>query len=126
MEWHRLFGKPAPEGLRKDLMLPVVAYRIQELAFGGLKPETRKRLKEVAKALSADRHAQVFSATKIKPGTRLLREWNGKTHVVTAIEGGFGYEGKQFGSLSEVARVITGTRWSGPLFFGLKHRGRDD
>jgi hypothetical protein len=119
-EWQRLFSRPAPEALRKDLMLRVLAYRIQEVAFGGLKPATRKRLQQLAKAIAENPRAPVSPAPSIKPGTRLVREWNGKPNVVTVLEEGFEYSGKRYGSLSEIARLITGTRWSGPLFFGLK------
>lgn len=124
-EWERLFDRPAPEGLRKDLMLRVIAYRMQEVAFGGLKPTLRKRLQHVAKVLASDRHAIIADAPTIKPGTRLVREWRGKPHVVTAIESGFEYAGRRFASLSEIARLITGTRWSGPLFFGLKAKRKE-
>ena len=119
-EWQRLFGRPAPAPLRKDLLIRVLAYRMQEVAYGGLKPATRKRLQQLAKTIAENPRAPISSAPSIKPGTRLVREWNGKPNVVTVLEEGFEYSGKRYGSLSEIARLITGTRWSGPLFFGLK------
>jgi hypothetical protein len=73
-----------------------------------------------------DRAAKtVSSSARIKPGTRLIRQWDGQTHQVTVAEEGFEYKGERYKSLSEIARLITGTRWSGPLFFGLKHIQRD-
>jgi hypothetical protein len=119
-EWERLFGRAAPEHLRKDLLVRIVAYRMQEVTFGGLKSGTRKRLRQIAKALASDPRALVTDSPTIKPGTRLVREWNGKPNVVTVLEKGFEYQGRRYGSLSQIARLITGTRWSGPLFFGLK------
>jgi hypothetical protein len=119
-EWQRLFGRPAPDALRKDLMVRVLAYRIQEARFGNLKPATSKRLQQIAKACAAHPRAPVLDLPAFKSGTRLVREWNGKPHVVTVIKEGFEYAGKRYPSLSRVARLITGTRWSGPLFFGLR------
>jgi hypothetical protein len=119
-EWQRLFGRSAPNALRKDLMVRVLAYRLQEEQFGHLKPATGKRLQRIAKACAAHPGAPVLNLPAFKSGTRLVREWNGKLHVVTVIEDGFEYEGKRYSSLSPVARLITGTRWSGPLFFGLR------
>ena len=101
-------------------MARVLAYRLQEVAFGGLKPATRRRLQQIAKALAADPRASIVDSPSIKPGTRLVREWKGRPHTVTVVEDGFQYSGKRYSSLSEIARLITGTRWSGPLFFGLK------
>jgi Protein of unknown function (DUF2924) len=119
-EWQRLFGRPAPDALRKDLMVRVLAYRIQEWHFGNLKPATSKRLQQIAKACAAHPRAPLSDLPAFKSGTRLVRAWNGKPHVVTVIEDGFEYAGSCYSSLSRVARLITGTRWSGPLFFGLR------
>jgi hypothetical protein len=127
-QWNVLFGRPMPPKLRRDLAIRVVAYRMQEVAFGGLKPSTRKHLKRVAKAIAADPHAPLAGSPAIKAGTRLVRQWNGKVHVVTVLAEAFEYGGRRFSNLSEIARLITGTRWSGPLFFGLKakHKERRD
>ena len=118
--WADLFERASPEKLRKELMVPILAYRMQEKAYGGLKPATRTRLRQLARALEQDPAANIAAVPQIKPGTRLLREWRGETHEVIAEDAGYNYRGKRFDSLSEIARHITGTRWSGPLFFGLK------
>jgi len=101
-------------------MVPILAYRIQEKAYGGLTPATAKRLSALADALEKDRFAVPTDAPQIRSGTRLVREWRGKMHEVLAFENSYEYDGKKFASLSQIARHITGTRWSGPLFFGLK------
>ena len=96
-------------------MIRAVAHKLQELAYGGLSPAARRiliGLKEPASAKPTPR--------ALRPGTELLREWQGTTHRVTVMEDGVVYGGKRYGSLSEVARAITGSRWSGPRFFGLK------
>jgi hypothetical protein len=117
--WQESFAKPAPSRIRRELMIPILAYRIQEKALGGLKKETSSRLCKLAQDL--ERHAACgYLANRIKPGTRLRRQWRGMTHEVTVIREGYLYRGKEYKSLSVIARQITGTRWSGPLFFGLK------
>ena len=95
-------------------------YRLQEKAYGGLSAATRKRLRALAAEIEADPDADFLEVPRIKPGARLIREWQGETHKVTVTEDGFVYAGQRYKSLSEIARLITGTRWSGPLFFGLK------
>ena len=120
--WQELFDKPVHPKLRRDLMIPILAYRIQENAYGGLKPSTRKRLQKLAEELERDPKAQLQPNQQIKTGTKLLRQWQGKTHNVMVLDDGFDYRNKRYESLSEIARQITGTRWSGPLFFGLKQR----
>jgi hypothetical protein len=118
--WQELFAKPAHPKLRRDLMIPILAYRIQEKAYGGLKLSTRKRLQRLAGDLERDPKAQLQPNRQLKTGTKLLRQWQGERHAVTVVDGGFDYRNKRYGSLSEIARQITGTRWSGPLFFALK------
>jgi len=122
--WEELYGMLPPARLGRGLMVRGIAYKIQERALGGLKPAVRRRLIQTAEEIATGRTP---SATPIiiKPGTRLLREWQGVTHEVIVLEDGVQYRGKKWASLSAVAREITGTRWSGPLFFGLKRR-RDD
>lgn len=115
--WMEAFKTDTCPPLRKNLLIPVLAFRLQEQAFGTLPPELRKRLRELTKNSSGS----TISAPAVKPGTRLMREWRGKSHVVTVTEGGYDYQGCRFQSLSEIARQITGTRWSGPLFFGLRN-----
>lgn len=118
--WKELFGAPAPAGLRRELLVKFLAYRIQEQAYGGLSQATRKRLKDLARRIEQDPQIELSAAPQIKIGTRLIREWQGKPHCVTIVESGFEYAGKRYASLSEIARLITGTRWSGPLFFRLR------
>lgn len=120
--WEELFNKPVPERIRKELMVRILAYRIQEQAFGGLNPKIRRRLDQIAAALGKGPNAAIANMARSKPGTRLIRSWQGKTHTVTIEESGYQYLGRQYRSLSEIARHITGTQWSGPLFFGLKSR----
>jgi hypothetical protein len=119
--WQTLWGRAAPAGLRRELMIPILAYRTQEKAYGGLNPEAERRLCKLSAALEGGR-ASPPKERRVKPATRLLREWRGQTHEVIATEQGFLYQGKSQKSLSGIARQITGTRWSGPVFFGLKSR----
>ena len=94
---------------------------MQIRAFGGLKPQTRRALRRItdeARSNTGD-EPETKHKTTLKPGARLLREWNGQTHQVDVLSDGFVYEGEKYRSLSAVARIITSTRWSGPRFFGL-------
>ena len=118
--WHQLFKSSPPHQLRRQLMVRILAYRVQEQAVRGLSASTRQRLHQMARALEKDPAAEISSAPAFRPGTRLIRQWQDRTHVVTVREKGYEYQGSHYHSLSEVARLITGTRWSGPLFFGLK------
>lgn len=121
--WQEHFRKPAPAGVRREILVRILAYRIQEQAYGGLSAQSRRRLDEVAAAMSTgDPKAAISNMASAKPGTQLIRSWRGKTHTVTIEESGYQYEGRRYRSLSEIARHITGTQWSGPLFFGLKSR----
>jgi hypothetical protein len=118
--WKELFGLRPPHEARRGLLLRFLAYKIQEQAYGGLSPGTRKRLRALARKFEASPNARLSVAPRIKPGTRLIRDWRGQSHRVTVLENGYEYTGKRYSSLSQIARLITGTRWSGPLFFGLK------
>jgi hypothetical protein len=120
--WEELLNKPVPERIRKELMVRILAYRIQEQAFGGLSLKIRRRLDQIAGALGKNQNTAIANMARSKAGTRLIRSWQGKTHTVTIEESGYQYQGRQYRSLSEIARHITGTQWSGPLFFGLKSR----
>ena len=122
--WQKLYGSEAPKRIGRDLLIRAIAYRMQEEAQGGPKPALRRRLKKMAKDLKTQGDRAITSQPRIKPGTRLLREWKGETHSVTALEEGFEFQGARYKSLSEIAREITGTRWSGPAFFGLKQSKR--
>jgi Protein of unknown function (DUF2924) len=120
--WQQLFKSEPPLKMRKELMLRVLAYRLQEQELGALSAATRRRLRQQASALQANPDAAISSRPPIKPGTRLVREWKQEVHVVEADGEGYQYKGSHYESLSEIARLITGTRWSGPLFFGLKDK----
>lgn len=123
-KWRQRLKEPPPLHVRKQLFVPILAYKLQEQVYGGLKPETRRQLEKIAAAYHRNPKGSPVLGLKqkIKPGTRLLRAWNGDTHQVTVVENGFEYRGERFKSLSVIARKITGTRWSGPAFFGLKDR----
>jgi hypothetical protein len=100
--------------------VPFLAYKIQENAYGGLKPSTRSQLRRIAIELEKSTASPEFKVRrKLKSGTRILREWHGQTHEVIVTESGYEYGGAGYRSLSEVARKITGARWSGPAFFRL-------
>ena len=98
-------------------MLPILAFRIQELSQGGLPAQTRVKLTETIGMLNASSRKV---PQRFRPGTRIVREWKGKVHEVTITDGGFEYNGETFKSLSPIACRITGTHWSGPAFFGTK------
>jgi len=118
--WLQAFGKPLQIPARRELLERCVAYRIQDRDQGGLSAATRKRLRRLTDEIAADPDTALRDIPCIKPGTRLIREWQGKTHKVTVTAEGFAYGGKRYKSLSKIARLITGTRWSGPRFFGLE------
>jgi hypothetical protein len=120
--WRELFDTEPPPYNRRFLESRL-AYRIQELAFGGLKAETIERLAALADQVGgkAPRRARSAQDRPIT-GTRLLREWRGAEHSVTVRDEGFEYQGRPYKSLSAIARHITGTRWNGLVFFGLKNQ----
>jgi hypothetical protein len=118
--WRVLYGTEPPRRISRDLLIRALAYRIQEQALGGLKPSTRRLLTKIADDASARRPIQVAPELALKPGTVLLREWHGTQHQVIVREDGIVLRGKPYKSLSEVAYRITGAKWSGPRFFGLK------
>lgn len=119
--WQELYGKTAPSGIRREVMIPFLAYRIQEIAEGGLSAAARAQIKSAVRNLECARNSPNRSArSRIKTGTRILRHWGREMHEVSVTEKGYEYRGHGYRSLSEIARLITGTRWSGPAFFGLK------
>jgi hypothetical protein len=121
IEWRRLYRATPPTRLSRDLLLRGAAYKLQEQVYGGLAPQTARRLRLLTSDPNKGR-AAFMPAPSLKPGTRLVREWHGRTHSVITVEGGFDYEGERYRSLSEIARRITGSHRSGPLFFGLTRR----
>jgi Protein of unknown function (DUF2924) len=122
-QWRDLFETEPPPYNRRFLEHRL-AYRIQELAYGGLKPEALKRLRELGEQLDGGNPANRRRHHQDRPlaGTRLIREWQGAEHCATVRDNGYEYQGRPYKSLSAVARAITGTRWNGWLFFGLKNR----
>jgi hypothetical protein len=117
--WKQLFDASPPVKLRRDLMIPILAYRIQEKAFGLLSASARNRLRKLAEGFAKDPDRVMSSKPTLKPGTRLVREWRDEVYLVNVRPNGYEYKGGQYKSLSQIARLITGTRWSGPLFFGI-------
>ena len=117
--WGRLLGEvPAHNGA--SLLRRRLGYDLQARAHGDLLAVTRRRLKRLHQAFKADAAYTPSPSLGLKPGTTLTRTWRNVVHHVDVVEAGFEYRGERFRSLSEIARRITGTRWSGPLFFGLK------
>jgi hypothetical protein len=117
-EWRRLYGGQPPR-LSRDLLIRTIAYRMQELAYGGLSKGTQRKLDALTKELKGKGSIAVTPDTSLRPGTRLVREWRARTHTVAVTENGFEYAGKTFPSLTKIAHAITGAHWSGPRFFGL-------
>ncbi len=117
--WVEAYGRSPPKGLSRRILLCAAAYHLQAQVYGGLRESTKKKLRQIV-AEHARRKA-VTSSGKTPPpvGTRLIREWHGKTYVVDIIEDGYFHNATTHKSLSEIARLITGARWSGPRFFGL-------
>jgi hypothetical protein len=120
--WDENFGKSPPPKLRKQLMVPLLAYRMQEKEFGGLSHSARKRLREIAASMKSEKLPPRKDQAATQTGTRLVRSWHGEVHEAMATESGYLYRGRQFSSLSKIAREITGTQWSGPLFFGTRKK----
>ena len=122
--WRKLFKTDPPQA-GKEYLVRRLAYRVQELANGGLSRATAT----ILDGLGHGESVQSKSPTKPEgatpaPGARLIREWQGVEYVVTVLDDGFEYQGRKFKSLSSVAKAITGTHWSGPLFFGLRKGGK--
>ena len=120
-QWGDLFGKEAP-GINRAYLERRIAYRLQELAYGGLSDATRMKLDALAKIADKGSSARTRTRAQDRPiaGTKLLRVWQGVEHSVTVLQTGYDYQGRSFASLSAVARHITGSRWNGPAFFGLR------
>jgi hypothetical protein len=119
-QWRALYKTQAPPNLSRELLVRAVAHRMQELALGGLRPEQRRQLLRIAQQFKETGEATIRARLELKPGTRLMREWQGRTYDVLVLDDGFSWQNTRYRSLSAVARKITGTVWSGPLFFGLK------
>jgi hypothetical protein len=121
--WRELFDREPP-GFSRSYLISRLAYRIQELAYGGLKPVTRAKLDSLADALDPQAaRKRIVNGPVV--GTQLIREWRGVEHKVTVLADGFEWEGRRYKSLSAVARAITNVQWNGWAFFGLRRAGGD-
>jgi hypothetical protein len=114
--WRAVFGRTPPASLSTGLLARMIAWHIQERAFGGLDRDSRRFLDSLARAGGSPRR-------RLKPGTVLVRDYQGQRHTVTVGREGFDWQGTSYSSLSAIARAITGTAWSGPRFFALQGRG---
>ncbi len=108
--------------IRRDLLVLAIAWKLQEKVYGGLTAAQKRKLAGIAEDLRKNGDLSAGPAIRMKPGLKLVREWRGETHTVLVLEDGFEWNGQRRRSLSTIAREITGTRWSGPRFFGLKPR----
>lgn len=120
--WRQNFGIPAGS-IRTELMIPVLAFRIQEKAYGGLDAGVTGRLRELTNSLAPKSRIHGEARHRFKPGTRLVREWKGTIHEVILTDDGYEHQGQKYKSLSPIACAITGTHWSGPAFFGTAKKG---
>jgi hypothetical protein len=120
-EWRRLY-RGQPPRLSRDLLIRSLAYRIQELTYGGSSKATQRKLTSLAREMTVKGTVKVAVDVHLRPGARLMREWRGKMHTVVVLEDGFGFNGKSYPSLTRIAHIITGAHWSGPRFFGLKRK----
>src|ERR1700726_5113191 len=118
--WRSLYGTRPPQKIHRSLLIAAVAHRMQENALGALKSSVRRHLMQAANNPATPRSSPLFPSLRPRAGTVLVRDWGGVTHQAKVFEDGILFRSKRYKSLSEVARVITGSRWSGPLFFGLK------
>jgi Protein of unknown function (DUF2924) len=126
--WTATVGKP-PAALRssRELLASALAWQLQERKFGGLKPATKRKLRVLARAQERKKRPTPLPQppVNLRPGTAIIKRWRGAQHVVMVLADGFQHQGKVYASLSQLAREITGTRWNGPAFFGLrKGQGR--
>jgi hypothetical protein len=114
-----------PKTFGPDLLRRSIAHRIQEKAYGGLSRSAQRLLDQMIKAYAAKPNGKILLPRRIKPGSVLVREWKGKSHRVMVLANGFAYDGKTYTNLSEIAVLITGTRWNGPRFFGLRSKAQE-
>jgi hypothetical protein len=125
IRYGQLFRTDPPKAFGPDLLRRSIAHRIQEKAYGGLPRSMQRLLDQMMKAYRAKPGGKIVLPRRIKPGSVLIREWKGKSHRVMVLAGGFAYDGETFGNLSEIAVLITGTRWNGPRFFGLRAKPQE-
>src|ERR1700738_5135570 len=118
--YREVFRSEPPKAFGPDLLRRSIAHRIQEKTYGGLSSATRRLLDHLVKAAMAKPNGRLELPRRIKPGSELVRMWKGKSYRVMVMADGFAYDGERFASLSEIASEITGTKWNGPRFFGLR------
>src|SRR6202048_2364348 len=123
--YREVFRGAPPKAFGPDLLRGSIAHRIQASAYGGLSHQAQRLLDQMVKAYAAKPDGKIVLPRRIKPGSVLVREWKGKSHRVTVLAEGFDHDGKTYTNLSEVAVLITGTRWNGPRFFGLRTKLQD-
>ncbi len=124
IRYRELFRSEPPPAFGSDLLRRSIAQWIQERAYGGLSREKKKLLGQLIRAIASGKTGRLEVPQRIKPGSELVRVWNEQTHRVTVLAKGFAYQGEIFTSLSEIANRITGTRWNGPKFFGLRTKNK--
>ena len=122
VRYREVFRTEPPKAFGPDLLRRSIAHRIQEKAYGGLSRSAQRLLDQMIKAYAAKPDGKLALPRRIKPGSVLVREWKGKSYRVMVLADGFAYDGKTFGNLSEIASLITGVRWNGPRFFGLRSK----
>jgi hypothetical protein len=125
-DWQRLVGTPPPSKLSRDLLMRVIADKLQEAALGGLPSSAKRRL--AALMLNGEKGREASLGTpmlRLKPGSKLVRAWRGTTHTVLVLADGFEHQGRRYTSLTQIAQELTGAHWSGPRFFGLVTSQRD-
>jgi Protein of unknown function (DUF2924) len=125
LRYTQLFRTDPPKAFGPDLLRRSIAYRIQEKADGGLSRAAQRLLDQMIKAYAAKPGGRIVPPRRIKPGSVLVREWKRKSHRVVVLADGYAYDGRTFANLSEIAVLITGTRWNGPRFFGLRPKTQD-
>lgn len=118
--WQNLYGRPAPRSFKRKLLIRGIAYQMQVRTIGDLSPATKRRLREIAYAIRTGQGDAVIGTPILNVGSQLIRRWNGTSHIVAVIDGGFTWESQVYRSLSAVAKAITGTNWNGRKFFGIK------
>jgi hypothetical protein len=125
VRYREVFRADPPKAFGPDLLRRSVAHRIQEKAYGGLSRSTQRLLDQMMKSFAAKPNGRIVLPRRIKPGSVLVREWKGRSHRVMVLADSFAYDGATYSNLSEIAGLITGTRWNGPRFFGLRSRADD-
>ena len=123
--WRSHYGTKPPQKIHRSLLIAAVAHRMQENALGALKSSVRRNLMQAANNPATPRLSPQFPSLRPRAGTVLVRDWGGVTHQAKVLDDGILFRSKRYKSLSEIARLITGSRWSGPLFFGLKSAAKE-